>query len=191
MRSTGAKALGRLCAGLGESHFPDLIPWFLESLSGEGAAVERAGAAQGLSEVLSALGDAKVAEVLPTLIDGCRGPDAIAREGHAMLWVNLPAVLGKRFEPFLEEVVPIVLEGLADDVEPVRDAAMRGAQAMIAAYLASAAGLLLPPLQEGLADMSRPSHAVTAHTVTCRHMRSHAVKCHRLPLHVVTCRHVP
>ena len=60
VRSTGAKALGRLCAGLGEEHFPDLLPWLLNKLAGEGEAVERAGAAQGLAEVLSALGDAKV-----------------------------------------------------------------------------------------------------------------------------------
>ena len=39
VRSTGAKALGRLCAGLGEEHFPQLLPWLLASLSKEGSAV--------------------------------------------------------------------------------------------------------------------------------------------------------
>ncbi|KAL1515351.1 hypothetical protein AB1Y20_001981 [Prymnesium parvum] len=152
VRSSGAKAIGRLCAGLGEEHSSDLLPWLMASLSGEGAAVERAGAAQGLAEVLSALGDAKVAQVLPTLIDGCRSGDALAREGFLMLWVNLPAVLGARFEPFLDGVIPAVLEGLADDVEAVREAAMLGAQALIAAFLHTAAGLLVPPLRIGLAD---------------------------------------
>lgn len=72
-----------------------------------------------IDQVLSALGDAKVAEMMPSLLHGCRSDDICSREGHAMLWVNLPAVLGDRFEPFLEDVVPVVLEGLADEVEPV------------------------------------------------------------------------
>eukprot|EP00964_Phaeocystis_antarctica_P122489 scaffold86160_cov36-Phaeocystis_antarctica.AAC.1 len=46
-----------------------------------------------------------------------------------MLWVHLPAVYGAKFEPFLPDVLPLVLLGLADDMEPVRDASMRAAQA--------------------------------------------------------------
>ena len=37
-----------------------------------------------------------------------------------MLWVHLPAVYGAKFEPFLPDVLPLVLLGLADDAEPVR-----------------------------------------------------------------------
>lgn len=55
VRSTGAKALGRLCAGLGEEHFPDLLPWLFASLCSDGAAVERAGASLGLAEVRRSL----------------------------------------------------------------------------------------------------------------------------------------
>lgn len=109
-----------MCAGVGEAHFSDLVPWLMASLAGDGAAVERAGAAEGLAEVLSALGDDRVALLLPELIAGCRSRNALAREGYAMLWAILPAVMGSRFEPFLEETVPVVLEGLADDAEPVR-----------------------------------------------------------------------
>lgn len=152
VRSTGAKALGRLCAGLGEEHFPDLLPWLIESLSKDGSAVERAGAAQGLAEVLSALGDAKVEEQLPTLLEGCSSELPSAREGYAMMWVHLPTVLGKRFEPFLSEVLPVLLAGLSDDASPVRDTCMRGALAMIQIYLEAAAALLLPPLQRGISD---------------------------------------
>ena len=43
VRSTGAKALGRLCAGLGEDQIPQLLPWLLGALCHDGAAVERAG----------------------------------------------------------------------------------------------------------------------------------------------------
>ena len=179
VRSTGAKALGRLCAGLGEEHFPDLLPWLLNSLSKDGSTVERAGAAQGLSEVLSALGDAKFAEILPTLLEGCAAAEAQAREGFYTMWIHLPTVLGKRFEPFLEEVLPIVLEGLADDNSAVRDTAMRGAQAMIAIYLEAAAGLLLPPLQAGLSDTNyriRESSADLLGTLMGRMTQGEAVE---------------
>ena len=42
------------------------------------------------------------------------------------------AVFGARFERFLPRVLPRVLGGLADEAEPVRDASMRAAQAVIA-----------------------------------------------------------
>ena len=149
----GAKALGRLCAGLGEEHFPELIPWLTASLADEASsAVERAGAAQGLSEVLGALGDAKLEGMLAALEAGCELPAALAREGYSMLWVHLPPVFGARFERFLPRVLPRVLGGLADEAEPVRDASMRAAQAVIATYREASAGLLLPPLQAGLTD---------------------------------------
>lgn len=146
------QALGRLCAGLGEEHFPDLLDWLLTSLSSEGSTVERAGAAQGLAEVLSALGDAKVEQFLPTILDGCGKGTAASREGFSMLWSHLPTVLGRRFERFLPAALPVVLNGLADDAATVRDSAMRGAHAIIATYLEAAAVILLPPLQRGLAD---------------------------------------
>ena len=57
----------------------------------------------------------------PTRCDGCRhAAEPAAREGYAMLWVHLPAVYGAKFEPFLPDVLPLVLLGLADDAEPVR-----------------------------------------------------------------------
>jgi hypothetical protein len=154
VRSTGAKALGRLCAGLGEEQFPDLLPWLLDSLSKGGSTVERAGAAQGLAEVVGALGDAKVRQMLPTLIDGCSVGTPSSREGYSMVWVHLPIVLGKRFEPFLGEVIPVVLARLSDDSGAVRDTCMRAALGMIAIYLEAAAALLLPPLQRGLSDVN-------------------------------------
>ena len=151
VRSTGAKALGRLCAGLGEEQIPQLLPWLLGALCHDGAAVERAGAAQGLAEVLFALGEAKLRAMLPDLCDGCRhAAEPTAREGYAMLWVHLPAVYAAKFEPFLPDVLPLILLGLADDAEPVRDASMRAAQAVIAAFREVSAGLLLPELQRGL-----------------------------------------
>eukprot|EP00965_Chrysotila_dentata_P177907 5877220-Pleurochrysis_carterae.AAC.1 len=118
VRTTGAKALGRLCAGLGEEHFPQLLPWLRSMLVSDSSAVERTGAAQGLAHVLAALGDDKVAETMPDLLNSAHADSAVGREGYALLWVHMPAVLGERFETYLPDVLPILLTGLADDFEP-------------------------------------------------------------------------
>lgn len=51
VRSVAARALGSLIRGMGEDHFPDLVPWLLDTLKSDNSNVERSGAAQGLSEV--------------------------------------------------------------------------------------------------------------------------------------------
>ena len=135
VRSTGARALGRLCAGLGVDAFPNLMAWLRDGLRRDSSAVERAGAAQGLAEVLAALGDEAVSDELPALLAGAEDPDPAAREGHAALWTHLPRVLGPRFEHHLGAVLPVVLAGLADGARAgsarrvVKSAAVRGGAA--------------------------------------------------------------
>lgn len=51
VRSVAARALGSLIRGMGEDHFPDLVPWLMDTLKSDNSNVERSGAAQGLSEV--------------------------------------------------------------------------------------------------------------------------------------------
>ncbi|TQD88948.1 hypothetical protein C1H46_025540 [Malus baccata] len=50
VRSVAARALGSLIRGMGEDHFPDLVPWLFDTLKSDNSNVERSGAAQGLSE---------------------------------------------------------------------------------------------------------------------------------------------
>ncbi|TQD73974.1 hypothetical protein C1H46_040491 [Malus baccata] len=51
VRSVAARALGSLIRGMGEDHFPDLVPWLFDTLKSDNSNVECSGAAQGLSEV--------------------------------------------------------------------------------------------------------------------------------------------
>ncbi|KAJ2504365.1 translational activator of GCN4, partial [Coemansia sp. RSA 2052] len=55
-RATSAKALGSLVQKLGEEHFPSLVADLVKVLKSDASGVDRAGAAQGLSEVLSGIG---------------------------------------------------------------------------------------------------------------------------------------
>ncbi|CAI9297109.1 unnamed protein product [Lactuca saligna] len=56
VRSVATRAVGSLIRGTGKENFPDLIPWFLDTLKYDGSNVERSGATQGLSKVVASLG---------------------------------------------------------------------------------------------------------------------------------------
>ncbi|KAE9398973.1 ARM repeat-containing protein [Gymnopus androsaceus JB14] len=124
-RATAAKALGTLVERLGEVHFPDLVPGLLRTLKTDTSGVDRQGAAQGLSEVLSGLGMERLEGLLPDIIANAQSPRATVREGFI---------------------------GLSDTEEYVREAAMRAGRMVITNYSSKAIDLLLPELERGMFD---------------------------------------
>ncbi|KAH0826065.1 armadillo-type protein [Lanmaoa asiatica] len=124
-RATAAKTLGTLVERLGEVHFPDLVPGLLRTLKTETSGVDRQGAAQGLSEVLSGLGMDRLEGMLPDIIANAQSPRSTVREGFMSLLVYLPATFGNRFQPHLPKIIAPILSGLSDAEEYVREAAMR------------------------------------------------------------------
>ena len=93
-RATAAKALGTLVERLGEIHFPDLVPGLLRTLKTDTSGVDRQGAAQGLSEVLSGLGMERLEGLLPDIVANARSPRPTVREGF----------MSSTFLPHLEAV---------------------------------------------------------------------------------------
>ncbi|KAF9012742.1 armadillo-type protein [Cyathus striatus] len=142
-RATAAKALGTLVERLGEIHFPDLT---------DTSGVDRQGAAQGLSEVLSGLGMERLEGLLPDIIANARSPRPTVREGFMSLLVYLPATFGTRFQPHLPKIIPPILGGLSDNEEYVREAAMRAGRMVVTNYSSKAIDLLLPELEQGMFD---------------------------------------
>ncbi|KAF2306959.1 hypothetical protein GH714_022778 [Hevea brasiliensis] len=124
VRSVAARALGSLIRGMGEENFPDLVPWLFDTLKSDNSNVERSGAAQGLSEVLAALGTEYFEIVLPDIIRNCSHQRASVRDGYLTLFKYLPRSLGVQFQNYLQQVLPAILDGLADENESVRDAAL-------------------------------------------------------------------
>jgi hypothetical protein len=154
VRSISAKSLGSLTRGLGEATFPDLRPWLIDTLrSEEGSSVERSGAAQGLSELLVAGGaqlteNVMVNEILPLKSH----PKAGTREGVLWVLTFLPSVLGQAFSSLIDQSLPALLSGLADDNETVRDVALRAGRVLVRSHGKAHKDKILPSLEDGLSN---------------------------------------
>ncbi|KAK9292309.1 hypothetical protein L1049_020274 [Liquidambar formosana] len=150
VRSVAARALGSLIRGMGEENFPDLVSWLLDTLKSDISNVERSGAAQGLSEVLAALGTEYFERVLPDIIKNCSSQRASVRDGYLTLFKYLPRSLGVQFQNYLQQVLPSILDGLADENESVRDAALSAGHVLVEHYATTSLPLLLPAVEDGI-----------------------------------------
>ncbi|CAL0308828.1 unnamed protein product [Lupinus luteus] len=150
VRSVAARAIGSLIGGMGEDNFPDLVPWLFETLKSDNSNVERSGAAQGLSEVLTALGIGYFEHVLPDVIRNCSHQKASVRDGYLTLFKYLPRSLGVQFQNYLPQVLPAILDGLADENESVRDAALGAGHVLVEHYATTSLPLLLPAVEDGI-----------------------------------------
>lgn len=150
VRAIASKALGSLIRGMGEDQVSDLIPWLLATTREGASAVERSGAAQGLAEVVAAVGPERFLEILPETIRDASSASPKVREGALHCMVFFAATLEEHFEKELDRVLPCILHGLADEAEAVRDVAIRAGRSVVQHYGVSAIDLLLPVLQDGM-----------------------------------------
>ena len=79
-------------------------------------------------------------------------PRAHAREGLLWLLAFLPTALGNAFSDYITTVLPVIIGGLADDSDPVREVALRAGQVIVKHFAATHTGILLPSLQAGMFD---------------------------------------
>jgi hypothetical protein len=154
VRATTARALGSLMRGMGEEALFDLVPWLIETLQTDASSVERSGGAQGLAQVLVALGDARVKAVLGDVLALKSHPRPAVREGVLWLLSFLPPALGAGFTPYLGDALPVILAGLTDEMEAVREVALRAGQVLVSTHGRHHADALLPSLEAGLFDDS-------------------------------------
>ncbi|KAK5138011.1 hypothetical protein LTR08_005808 [Meristemomyces frigidus] len=153
-RATASKALGSMIEKLGEDALPDLIPSLMQTLKSDTGAGDRLGSAQALSEVLAGLGTSRLEETLPTILQNVSSSKASVREGFMSLFIFLPACFGQSFANYLSKIIPPILSGLADDVESIRETALRAGRLLVKNFAAKSVDLLLPELERGLADDS-------------------------------------
>ncbi|EEA25943.1 hypothetical protein EYB25_003176 [Talaromyces marneffei] len=153
-RATASKALGSLIEKLGEDALPDLIPSLMATLKSDTGAGDRLGSAQALSEVLAGLGTTRLEETLPTILQNVSSSKPSVREGFMSLFIFLPACFGNSFATYLNKIIPPILAGLADDIEAIRETALRAGRLLVKNFSSKAIDLLLPELERGLADDS-------------------------------------
>ncbi len=153
-RATASKALGSLIEKLGEDALPDLIPNLMQTLKSDTGAGDRLGSAQALSEVLAGLGTSRLEEILPTILQNAASNKAAVREGFMSLFIFLPVCFGNAFANYLSKIIPPILSGLADDLESIRDTALRAGRLLVKNFATRSIDLLLPELERGLADDS-------------------------------------
>ncbi|KAK6065981.1 eIF-2-alpha kinase activator GCN1 [Seiridium cupressi] len=153
-RATASRALGSLVEKLGEDALPDLIPGLMQTLKSDTGAGDRLGSAQALSEVLAGLGTTRLEETLPTILQNVESSKSAVREGFMSLFIFLPVCFGNSFANYLGRIIPPILAGLADDVESIRETALRAGRLLVKNFAARAVDLLLPELERGLADDS-------------------------------------
>ncbi|CCH46758.1 putative translational activator [Wickerhamomyces ciferrii] len=153
-RATAARALGALVEKLGEEQFPYLIPRLLDTLSDETKAGDRLGSAQALAEVINGIGIRKLDELLPTILKGATSTRASTREGYLPLLLFIPVCFGSQFAPYITQIIPAILNGLADTDESIRGTALRAGRLIVKNYASKAIDLLLPELEKGLLDVN-------------------------------------
>ena len=152
VRATAAKALGTISRALPDVIVAEVLPWLFKTLKEADSQVERSGAAHGLSEVLVELGPEHFTAILPEVVANAVNPSTNpeAREGYMGLFVFLPGVMKAAFVPHIDVVFPMLIQGLSDILQPVREVAQRAATALCVQFAATHATLLLPSLERGL-----------------------------------------
>ncbi|OUC39473.1 HEAT repeat protein [Trichinella nativa] len=147
VRSVTARAMGLMVQAAGKEKFVDLLEWLRGMVVCKSSGINREGAAQGLSEVIGAIGEDYLEVIMPQLFDVSVSPGAEAhvRDGFMNLFVYLPVVFGNRFLPYLDTA-------LADETEFLRESALRAGKRIVHLYSETATTKLLPSLEEGIYD---------------------------------------
>ncbi|KAJ1633324.1 armadillo-type protein [Pavlovales sp. CCMP2436] len=133
VRATAAKALGALVGGLGGAAAPEMRDSLRKAMADGTTAVERAGAALALVEVVKALGQDALAAELPAITAGCTSGPASSREGNLVALAHAAGAFGDEARARLPELLDAALSQLGAEADSVRDAATGAARALTAA----------------------------------------------------------
>lgn len=170
VRRTSARALGALAVSLGENGLPGIVPWLINALLGGtetstvngtdrvktglvvvSSSAERSGAAMGLAEVAASMNERRLEDVLNRVLAAGKS-SAEAREGGLMLIASMPRALGDRFEARLPTALSATLQGLADDADSVREAALEAGRSLVSAYAKTSLEHLLPEILSAMRE---------------------------------------
>eukprot|EP00817_Percolomonadidae_sp_ATCC50343_P008160 CAMPEP_0117432536 /NCGR_PEP_ID=MMETSP0758-20121206/12001_1 /TAXON_ID=63605 /ORGANISM="Percolomonas cosmopolitus, Strain AE-1 (ATCC 50343)" /LENGTH=1593 /DNA_ID=CAMNT_0005222505 /DNA_START=1023 /DNA_END=5801 /DNA_ORIENTATION=- len=151
VRKAAAKAVGSLVKSVDSLDTQELLSWVHSILQNEkNTAVNREGAARVLSEMVAAQGIDVLNKVIPEILEFVHHDVAKIREGYLRIFAYLPSMMVRDFKTVLADSIPIVLEGLSDEDEDVRNICFEASSILIDLYADSAINLVLPGLKEGI-----------------------------------------
>lgn len=175
-RTTAAKAIAALAAATGISLVERILQWSFSVLQRvQAGAIEKAGAAQVLVEVVNACGSELLQVYFQTIESGMTDEKPPVREGFLYIMVYAPSTLSSEcFQEFLPLSLPWVLEGLSHFSDRVRDVALAAGDSIVSLYGTRNLDLVLGPLLDG----------VVSEVTTLRH--SSLLLSSKLMLHLVS-----
>lgn len=134
---------------------PDLVDQLMNDMFNANKYAERRGAAYGLAGVVSGRGVSSLREfgVISRLRDNAEDKKSInARQGAIFGYEILSTVLGRLFEPYITEILPLLLACFGDTSREVREATQDAAKTIMSRLSGHAVKLILPTLLDGLDD---------------------------------------
>ncbi|EGB12354.1 hypothetical protein AURANDRAFT_52278 [Aureococcus anophagefferens] len=151
VRSAAARALAQIVGALGEVQVPFVVERLVNAALGcRSSDATRSGAAQALSLVLNELGEDRVATCLTSSLAPLgRQETAAGREG-ALWCVRYLARDTAEFSPLVGDALGCVLDGLADDADPVREVALLAGKQLVRSHGREELRVLLPSLEARL-----------------------------------------
>jgi hypothetical protein len=141
----------RLSGSETEGYVREMLDQLVQSkqyASRRGAAYGLAGIVQGKG--LVALRQYRIMSVLKEALENKKDPNQ--RQGALLAYELFSAILGRRFEPYVIQIVPHLLSCFGDPSIEVRDACLDAAKACFASLSSYGVKQILPTLLEGLDD---------------------------------------
>ena len=131
-----------------------LVKWLKEKMVSDTTTVDRSGAAEGLAEVYKHRGIQALEDTVPSMVSeimNVSNPPYL-RDGYLICFVFLPKRFGEQFIQYLGQVLPCILQGLADECEYIRESSMKVAQEIVNLFANEALLLFLSEFEQGLED---------------------------------------
>ncbi len=148
IRASASKALGSLSKGLGLENSDDMLLWLHEVLHQKSLhSSERSGAAQGFAEIVSVHGPKFFDETIKVIVMKSQDQQSYIRESYRSVMVFL-ATCYDQFVKYLPKLLPIMIQGLSDEVEDVRKISMRNVKICIKLFGRIAPLQLVDPIME-------------------------------------------
>lgn len=134
---------------------PDLVKDLLQKLSESPKYAERKGAAFGLAGVVKGHGLAsmkkfEIIDRLKVFIGDKKKVES--RQGGMFAIEAFSMILGRQFEPYLVQIIPLLLQSFGDPKNEVRDATTEAARAIMSKISSHGVKLILSMILKGLDD---------------------------------------